>query len=79
MCQRQLALPARSRNNAVPPHRALPGVKLIRRVRFGDVCGCFTEVFREDVLAAHGIEMRFVQKDHSLPAAPGVIHGSISR
>jgi len=54
---------------------ALPGVKLIQPVRHGDARGYFSEVFREDVLASHGIAMRFVQENHSLSAAPGVVRG----
>jgi dTDP-4-dehydrorhamnose 3,5-epimerase len=54
---------------------ALPGVKLIQPVRHGDARGYFSEVFREDALARHGIDMRFVQENQSLSAAPGVVRG----
>jgi dTDP-4-dehydrorhamnose 3,5-epimerase len=54
---------------------ALPGVKLIQPVRHGDSRGYFSEVFREDALVRHGIDMRFVQENQSLSAAPGVVRG----
>jgi dTDP-4-dehydrorhamnose 3,5-epimerase len=54
---------------------ALPGVKLIQPVRHGDARGYFSEVFREDALARHGIDMRFVQENQSLSAAVGVVRG----
>jgi dTDP-4-dehydrorhamnose 3,5-epimerase len=54
---------------------ALPDVKLIQPARHGDSRGYFSEVFREDALARHGIAMRFVQENQSLSAAPGVVRG----
>jgi dTDP-4-dehydrorhamnose 3,5-epimerase len=50
-------------------------VKEIRPVRHGDARGFFSEIFRDDVLRQHGIEMAFVQENHSLSADRGVIRG----
>jgi dTDP-4-dehydrorhamnose 3,5-epimerase len=54
---------------------ALPDVKLIQPVRHGDARGYFSETYREDALLAHGIDIHFVQENHSLSAAPGVLRG----
>src|ERR1041385_9544180 len=50
-------------------------VKEIRPVRHGDARGFFSEILRDDVLRRHGIEMAFVQENHSLSADRGVIRG----
>jgi dTDP-4-dehydrorhamnose 3,5-epimerase len=50
-------------------------VKIIRPVRHVDPRGFFSEIFREDVLADQGVETRFVQENHSLSVARGVIRG----
>ena len=54
---------------------AIPEVKEIRPVRHSDARGFFSEIFRDDVLRQHGIEMPFVQENHSLSADRGVIRG----
>jgi dTDP-4-dehydrorhamnose 3,5-epimerase len=54
---------------------AIAEVKEIRPVRHGDARGFFSEIFREDVLRPHGIEMAFVQENHSLSVDRGVIRG----
>jgi dTDP-4-dehydrorhamnose 3,5-epimerase len=54
---------------------ALAGVKLIKPVRHGDARGFFCEIFREDVLQRHGIDIRFVQENHSYSATKGVLRG----
>ena len=54
---------------------ALPGVKLIQPTRHGDARGYFSEVYREETLAEHGVAMRFVQENQSLSAAIGVLRG----
>jgi dTDP-4-dehydrorhamnose 3,5-epimerase len=54
---------------------AIPEVKEIRPVRHGDARGFFSEIFREDVLRQHGIDMAFVQENHSLSADRGVVRG----
>ena len=50
-------------------------VKEIRPVRHGDARGFFSEIFREDVLRQHRIDMPFVQENHSLSVDRGVIRG----
>jgi dTDP-4-dehydrorhamnose 3,5-epimerase len=50
-------------------------VKEIRPVRHRDPRGFFSEIFREDVLRAHGIDVAFVQENHSLSVERGVVRG----
>ena len=53
----------------------ISGVKLLRPVRHGDSRGFFSEVYRENILRAQGIELSFVQENHSLSASKGVVRG----
>ena len=50
-------------------------VKQIRPVRHRDPRGFFSEIFREDVLRQHGIDIVFVQENHSLSGNRGVVRG----
>lgn len=50
-------------------------VKEIRPVRHRDARGFFSEIFRDDVLRAHGIDVPFVQENHSLSVERGVVRG----
>src|SRR5260370_42491561 len=50
-------------------------VKQIRPVRQRDPRGFFSEIFREDVLRRHGIDVAFVQENHSLSVDRGVVRG----
>ena len=50
-------------------------IKIIRPKRHGDARGFFSEVFREDVLHEHGIDVRFIQENHSLSVEAGVVRG----
>jgi len=50
-------------------------VKLIKPVRHMDSRGLFSEVFKENVLREHGIDIHFVQDNHSLSASKGVVRG----
>jgi dTDP-4-dehydrorhamnose 3,5-epimerase len=50
-------------------------VKEIRPVRHRDPRGFFSEIFREDVLRQHGIDVSFVQENHSLSVDRGVVRG----
>jgi dTDP-4-dehydrorhamnose 3,5-epimerase len=54
---------------------ALPGVKLVQPVRYGDARGYFSEVYREAAFAEAGVDVRFVQENQSLSAAVGVVRG----
>ena len=54
---------------------AIPEVKEIRPVRHHDPRGFFSEIFREAVLREHGIEVSFVQENHSLSVDRGVVRG----
>jgi dTDP-4-dehydrorhamnose 3,5-epimerase len=50
-------------------------VKLIKPVRHVDARGFFSEVFKENTLREHGIDVHFVQDNHSLSANKGVVRG----
>ncbi|MBV8089765.1 MAG: dTDP-4-dehydrorhamnose 3,5-epimerase [Alphaproteobacteria bacterium] len=50
-------------------------VKLLKPVRHVDSRGFFSEVFRDDALRQHGIDIHFVQDNHSLSANQGVVRG----
>lgn len=53
----------------------IPDVKLITPVRHGDMRGFFAELFRVDVLRAHGIDVQFVQDNQAFSAAANVVRG----
>lgn len=52
---------------------AIPDVREIKPVRHRDPRGFFSEVFRQDALRKHGIDMDFVQENHSLSIERGVV------
>jgi dTDP-4-dehydrorhamnose 3,5-epimerase len=54
---------------------AIPEVKEIRPVRHRDARGFFSEIFREATLREHGIDVTFVQENHSLSVDRGVVRG----
>jgi len=53
----------------------IAGIKLLKPVRHVDSRGFFSEVFREDVLREHGIDVHFLQDNHSLSVNKGVVRG----
>lgn len=53
----------------------LPGVLILEPKRFGDDRGYFSEVYNKNVLAGLGIEMEFVQDNHSLSRDVGTVRG----
>lgn len=50
-------------------------VKLLKPVRHVDPRGFVSEVFRDDALRQHGIDIHFVQDNHSLSTNRGVVRG----
>lgn len=54
---------------------ALPGVLEITPKRFGDHRGFFSETWNKVSWAAAGIDLDFVQDNHSLSAAKGTLRG----
>lgn len=54
---------------------ALPEVKLIAPRKFGDHRGFFSETWNRDSFAQAGIDLVFVQDNHSLSAAVGTLRG----
>ena len=53
----------------------LPGVVLLEPARFGDDRGFFSESWNRQRLAEHGIEIDFVQDNHSMSAQVGTVRG----
>jgi dTDP-4-dehydrorhamnose 3,5-epimerase len=54
---------------------ALPGVLSLTPSRHGDARGFFSESWSRRALAAHGVEIDFVQDNHSLSAKAGTLRG----
>ena len=53
----------------------LPGVLLITPARFGDERGFFSETWNRSRLAGQGVEIDFVQDNHSLSRTTGTVRG----
>jgi dTDP-4-dehydrorhamnose 3,5-epimerase len=53
----------------------LVGVKIVTPKKFGDHRGFFSEVYNEATWRAAGLDIRFVQDNHSLSAEAGTIRG----
>ena len=54
---------------------ALRGVLILTPRRFDDVRGYFSEVWNRDTLRARGIDIDFVQDNHSLSRPTGTVRG----
>lgn len=54
---------------------AIPEVKILRPKRFGDPRGFFSEVYNRRVFAAAGIDLDFVQDNHTLSGPRGTLRG----
>jgi len=53
----------------------LPGVQILTPRRFGDARGFFSETWNRDTLRDIGIDVDFVQDNHSLSREIGVVRG----
>ena len=53
----------------------LPGVVMLTPRRFGDARGFFSEVYNRNAYAGFGIDVEFVQDNHSLSREVGVVRG----
>ncbi len=53
----------------------IPDVKIITPKKFGDHRGFFSETFNQKVLGEHGINLHFVQDNHSLSKEKGTVRG----
>ncbi|MDG4647150.1 dTDP-4-dehydrorhamnose 3,5-epimerase [Roseibacterium sp. SDUM158017] len=53
----------------------IPGLLVLTPARFGDDRGFFGETWNRARLAEHGIDIDFVQDNHSLSAQPGTVRG----
>ena len=54
---------------------SLPGVLILTPKRHGDARGFFSESWNREILRAHGIDLDFVQDNHSLSAEAGTVRG----
>ncbi len=54
---------------------AIPDVKIITPRRFGDHRGFFSETYSKPAFEAVGLDLDFVQDNHSLSASVGVLRG----
>ena len=54
---------------------AIPDVKIITPKKFGDHRGFFSETYNKQALAASGVDLDFVQDNHSLSSEKGVVRG----
>ena len=54
---------------------ALEGVLLLEPARFGDARGFFAESWNRNTLLAQGIDIDFVQDNHSMSATEGTLRG----
>lgn len=53
----------------------IPGVKIIKPLRFGDNRGFFSETYNKRTLASVGISINFVQDNHTLSKEEGTVRG----
>jgi dTDP-4-dehydrorhamnose 3,5-epimerase len=53
----------------------IPEVKVLEVPRFGDARGFFSETYRRSLLAEAGIDVDFVQDNHSRSASAGTVRG----
>lgn len=53
----------------------LPGLLVLEPARFGDERGFFSESWNRKTLSTHGIDVDFVQDNHSLSAAVNTVRG----
>lgn len=54
---------------------SLPGVLLLEPARYGDERGFFSESWNKKSLLEHGLDLGFVQDNHSLSQAMGTVRG----
>ena len=54
---------------------SIPDVKILRPTRHGDHRGFFSEVYNKKTLVTAGIDIDFVQDNHSLSAERGTVRG----
>lgn len=53
----------------------IPDVKILHPRKFGDKRGFFSETYNKKALAEHGIDIEFVQDNHSYSSPRGTIRG----
>ena len=54
---------------------SIPAVKVLKPKKHGDHRGFFSEVYNKQALARAGIDIEFVQDNHSLSAEKGTVRG----
>jgi dTDP-4-dehydrorhamnose 3,5-epimerase len=53
----------------------IPGLIVLTPARYGDARGFFSETWNRARLAEHGIDVDFVQDNHSISERPGTVRG----
>lgn len=56
-------------------HLNLPGLVVLQPARFGDARGYFSETWNRQRMAEHGLDIEFVQDNHSVSASVGTVRG----
>ncbi|MEO0749184.1 MAG: dTDP-4-dehydrorhamnose 3,5-epimerase, partial [Pseudomonadota bacterium] len=56
-------------------HTNLPGVLILTPARFGDARGFFSESWNKKRMEEHGIDMEFVQDNHSISGEADTLRG----
>ena len=54
---------------------SIPDVKIVRPQKHGDARGFFSETYNRQTLAEAGIDLTFVQDNHTFSAEPGTLRG----
>lgn len=54
---------------------AISDVKILTPKRFGDARGFFSETYNKATLAEHGLNLEFIQDNHSMSQPVGVLRG----
>lgn len=54
---------------------AIADVKILTPKRFGDARGFFSETYNKATLATHGLDLEFIQDNHSMSQPVGVLRG----
>ncbi len=54
---------------------AIPAIKIVTPKKFGDARGFFSEVYSKSAFEAAGLNIHFVQDNHSFSAAVGTLRG----
>jgi dTDP-4-dehydrorhamnose 3,5-epimerase len=62
-------------SNILIESTTIPDVKIVTPRKFGDHRGFFSEIYKRNAFAEAGLELDFVQDNHSLSAEAGTLRG----